>query len=66
MEDITDTDYTHGKRVSKDFKIKNLREYYDFYVQSRVLLLADVLEDIGNMVLKNMNFTLRLFLLQKD
>ena len=66
MEDITDTDYTHGKRVSKDFKIKKLREYYDFYVQSRVLLLADVLEDIGNMVLKNMNFTLRLFLLQKD
>ena len=66
MEDITDTDYTHGKRVSKDFKIKKLREYYDFYVQSNVLPLADVLVDIGNMVLKNMNFTPRLFLLQKD
>ena len=24
MEDITDADYTHTKRVCKDFKIKNL------------------------------------------
>ena len=29
MEDITDGDYMHGKRVCKDFKIKNLGEYYD-------------------------------------
>ena len=25
MEDITDADYAHAKRVSKDVKIKNLR-----------------------------------------
>ena len=24
MEDITDVHYAHGKRVSKDFEIKNL------------------------------------------
>ena len=24
MEDITDADYAHGKRVCKDFEIKNL------------------------------------------
>ena len=24
MEEITDADYKHGKRVCKDFKIKNL------------------------------------------
>ena len=24
MEDITDADYTHAKRVCKDFEIKNL------------------------------------------
>ena len=27
MEDITDADYTHTKRVCKDFEIKNLGEY---------------------------------------
>ena len=30
MEDITDGDYMHVKRVCKEFEIKNLGEYYDF------------------------------------
>ena len=34
MEDITHADYTHAKRVCKDFEIKNLGEYYDFYLKS--------------------------------
>ena len=42
MEDITDTDYTHVKRVCKDFEIKHFGEYYDLYVQSDTLLLADL------------------------
>ena len=29
MVDITDSDYIHGKRVYKDFEIKNLGEYHD-------------------------------------
>ena len=29
MEDITDADYAHSKRVCKGFKIKNLGEYHD-------------------------------------
>ena len=28
MEDITDADYAHAKRVSKDVKIKNLRNMW--------------------------------------
>ena len=32
MEDITDTDSAHTKRVCKNFEIKNLVEYYDFLV----------------------------------
>ena len=32
MEDITDAEYTHAKRVCKDFEIKNLGEYHDLYV----------------------------------
>ena len=27
MEDITDTDYLHAKRIFKDFEIKDLGEY---------------------------------------
>ena len=41
-EDITDADYTHAKRVCKDFEIKNLGEYHDLYVQSDTLILVDV------------------------
>ena len=52
MEDITDADYAHAKRVCKDFEIKNLGEYHDLYVQSNTLLLADVFENFRNMCLK--------------
>ena len=33
-EDVTDGNYTHAKRACKGFKIKNLGENHDFYVQS--------------------------------
>ena len=36
------------KRVCKDFEIKHLEEYHDFYVPSDTLLSADVLEDLRN------------------
>ena len=44
MEDSTDADYKHAKRVWKDFKIKNLVEYHNWYVQNNTLSLADVSE----------------------
>ena len=52
MEDITDKDYMHGKRVFKDFEIKNLGEYHDLYLKSDTLLLADVFESFRKMCLK--------------
>ena len=52
MEDITDADYTHGKRVCKVFEIKNFGEYHDLNVQSDTLLLADVFENFRNMCLE--------------
>ena len=52
MEDITDADYVHTKRVCKDFEIKNLEEYHDLYVQRDTLLLADVFENFRNICLE--------------
>ena len=52
MEDITDANYTHRKRVCKDFEIKKIRECHDLYVQSDTLLLADVFENFRNICLK--------------
>ena len=49
MEDITDADYTHAKRVCKDFEKKHLGEYHDVYVQSNTLLLTDVFENCKNL-----------------
>ena len=52
MEDITDADYAHAKRVCKGFVIKNLGEHHDLSVQSDTLLLADVFENFRIMCLK--------------
>ena len=45
MEDITDADYMHGKKVREDFEIKNLGEYHDLYFKSDTLLLADIFKN---------------------
>ena len=52
IEDITDADYIHAKRVCKDFEINNLGEYHDFYLKSHTLLLADVFKNVRKMCLK--------------
>ena len=48
IESIIDEDYVHAQKVWKVFKIKNLGEYHDFYVQSDTLLLADVFGNFRN------------------
>ena len=52
MEDNTDADYGHAKRICKDFEMKNLGKYYDLYVQSNTLLLPEIFENFRNMCLK--------------
>ena len=52
MEDITNEDYKHSKRLCKDFEIKNSGENHDFCVQSNILLLADMFDNFGNMCFK--------------
>ena len=52
MEDIDDIDYRHGNNVFKGFKLENLGDYHDLYVQSDTLLLADVFENFRDMCIK--------------
>ena len=52
MEDITEVDHRHAKRVFKSVNNKNLGDYHDLYVQSDTFLLADVFENFRNMCIK--------------
>ena len=52
MENIDDIDYRHGNNMFKKFKLKNLVEYHDLYVQSDTLLLADVFENFKSTCIK--------------
>ena len=45
MENISETDYRHANNVFKIFKLNNLGDYHDLYVQSDTLLLANVFEN---------------------
>ena len=51
LEDIRDKDYANAQKVWDVFEIKNLGEYHDLYVQSDILLVADVYENFRNMYL---------------
>ena len=41
-------DCKRAKRVWKDFEIKNVGQYHDFYIQINIPLLADVFESLQN------------------
>ena len=48
MEGILSVDYRHAKRVYKEFKLENVGDYHDLYIQSDTLLLTDVFENFRN------------------
>ena len=52
MEDISDIDYRHANNVFKRFKLENLGDYHDLYMQSDTLLLADVFNNFRDMCIK--------------
>ena len=52
MENITETDYIPAHNVFKTFKLNNLGDYHDLYVQSNTLLLADVFENFRKACIK--------------
>ena len=45
MENITKMAYIYANNVFKTFKLNNLGDYHDLYIQSDTLLLADVFEN---------------------
>ena len=51
MEEITDPDYVHVKRVCKNFQIQNFCEYHHLHVKSDILLIADIFENFQNICL---------------
>ena len=44
MENVIDAEYMHTGRVCKEFEIKYLGEYHNFYLKSDKELLADAFE----------------------
>ena len=52
MENIDDIDYRNGNNLFKRFKLKNLGEYHDLYLQSDTSLLADIFENFSNTCLE--------------
>ena len=51
-EGITNEDYVHAQKVWEVFKIKNLGEYHDLYVQTDTILLAEIYENFRNKCLE--------------
>ena len=43
-EHVTDEDYAHAQKVWNTFKIENVGEYHDLYIQSYTAFLVDVFE----------------------
>ena len=52
MEDISDIGYRHVNNVFKAFKLENLGDYHDLFVQSDTLLLADAFNNFRDMCIK--------------
>ena len=52
MENITNVDHRHAKRVFKSLNNKSLGDYHGLYIQNYILLLADVFENFRNTHIK--------------
>ncbi|XP_048582217.1 uncharacterized protein LOC125561810 [Nematostella vectensis] len=51
--DISEEDHLHARRVWEVFGMGTMRDYHNLYLESDVLLLADVFENFRDVCLKN-------------
>ena len=52
-EDITEEEYTFVHEVWKTFNLQNIGQLHDLYMETDVMLLADVFETFRDVSLKN-------------
>ncbi|CAB4018912.1 Gastrula zinc finger [Paramuricea clavata] len=53
--DVKEEDYQRALKVWDHFKMKTMRDYHDLYLETDVLLLADVFENFRRTCLENYN-----------
>ena len=61
MEDITDIDYKHAKRVFGELEINNLGDYHNLYVKSDTYYLLIYLKILEINALKHMTLIQSIF-----
>jgi hypothetical protein len=50
---ISEEDYSHAQKVWKTFKCRTFLDYHKLYLETNVLLLADILDNFRNTCLEN-------------
>ena len=53
MSGVSDGDYEHACSVWREFGIRNMGEYHDLYLNTDVVLLANVFESFRRVCLEN-------------
>ena len=61
MKYLTEEDYTHVKKVCKDFKMKNLGEYHDLFFKAINYCYLMYLRTLEICILKHMSLILKIF-----
>ena len=58
MSNVSEDDYQHAQRVWKELGICNFGDYHDLYLQTNVILLANVFEAFGDTCLEHYSLDL--------